>query len=347
MYGFYIDTSIHQLGYVTGLIRELNGILYTDSELSYKIVEKDFPWISVKYFDDFNPIIDEMVNDKIRVIILQDFQYKKFKTLRDKNVKFVQVFHGACDKSYNINREILKYDLVCVVGEKMYRDLKDKKLDRKKNLIITGNPKADVIFNNIYNRNEEIKKLGLNPDKKNVLYAPTWLDGMGNSSFRKFGIDLPDYFPSEYQLTIKLHPNIYLYNKKLVNKLKSKIKDKKNILLLEDAEDIYDIVPIMAASDLLITDVSGVSHEYIAFLRPMIFLDNKSIIRFLYGRKRTRIWKTGDVVSDIKKLPAVIRKNLSKPNRYRDIQLKVLKEIYSYTDGKSVDRIVKAIKSLV
>ncbi len=114
------------------------------------------------------------------------------------------------------------------------------------------------------------------------------MDGMGNSSFRKFGLEMPDYFPGEYQLIIKLHPNLYAYRQALVNRLKDNIRDKKNILILENSNIIYDIVPVLAVADLLITDVSGVSCEHIAFLRPVIFLNNKSGLRFLYGSKRKK-----------------------------------------------------------
>ncbi len=346
MFGFYIDTSIHQIGYITGLLRYLNGKLYTDCYSTYTIIKEDFPDINVSYFELLEDIIKDMKN-KIKALILQDFHYKKFSELRKYSIKFVQIFHGTSDKSYNTNKEILKYDLVCLSGKKMLEDFERKGLNKNKNCIITGNPKTDPIFNNEYNRNQEITKLGLDPAKKNVLYAPTWLDGMGNSSFKRFGLKIHEYFPSEYQLTIKLHPNIYFYKPRLVELLKEKIKDKKNIVLLENKKRIYDIVPILAASDLLITDVSGVSHEYIAFLRPMIFLNNRNIIRFFYGKKRTRIWQAGDVISDLKDLPGAIRKNISNPYRYRDIQLKMLKEIYPYTDGKSVERIGEAVKKLI
>jgi len=347
MFSFYIDSSIHQIGYITEVLKLLDGNLYTNFQSSYEIIKEDYPWISIKYFNSIPDIIEEMIKDKTKILILQDFHYSKFSKLRECGVKFVQIFHGTSDKSYNTNREILKYDLVCLSGSKMLKDFEDKGLNKNNNCIITGNPKADTIFNDVYNRDQEMKKLKLDPNIKNVLYAPTWMDGMGNSSFKKFGLKLPDYFPSEYQLTIKLHPNIYLYKKKLVKALKEKIKNKKNILLLENKKEIYDIVPIMAASDLLITDVSGVSHEYIAFLRPMIFLNNRSIIRFLYGKKRTRIWETGDVVTNIRNLPGVIRKNLIAPYRYREVQMKLLKEIYTFTDGKSAERIAKAVNKLV
>jgi CDP-glycerol glycerophosphotransferase (TagB/SpsB family) len=286
-----------------------------------------------------------MQKDGIKILILQDFHYKTFRALKERRVKFVQIFHGTSDKSYNFNRESVHYDLVCLAGKKMLDDFNRKSLNKNNNCVITGNLKTDRIFNNFHMRDAEIRKLGLNPLKKNVLYAPTWMDKMGNSSFKKFGVLLPLYFPEEFQLTIKLHPNLFNYQEPLVHILKENIAKKKNIVLLETSKKIYDIIPVMAAADQLITDVSGVSYEYIAFQRPMIFLDNKSPIRFFYGRKRKRIWKTGDVVSDIQKLPETIRKNLEEPGRYREIQKKMLNEIYSYTDGKTADRIIKAIKS--
>lgn len=347
MYGFYINSSIHQLGYITELILRLEGSLYTDSEQTFTIVRKDFPGISIKLLPSISEIIRAMKADHIRCLILQDFHFKKFRELKETGVKFVQIFHGTSDKTYNLNSEIINYDLVCLSGKKMLEDVERKGLNRKKNCVITGNPKMDRVFNKIHDRDTEIKKLGLDPGLKNVLYAPTWMDGMGNSSFRKFGIKLPDYFPGEYQLTIKLHPNLYLYQKELVEKLRMKIQGKKNILLIEKNRELYDIVPVLAASDLLITDVSGVSHEYIAFLRPMIFLDNRSILRFFYGKGRKRIWKAGDVVTKLSDLPETIRRNLEYPDRYREVQKNMLEEIYSYTDGKAVERIIEAIQRII
>ncbi len=344
MYGFYIDTSIHQIGYITDLLKTLKGTLYTDAESTLRIIKEDFPGIQVKYFPSVAAVVDAMKADRIRYLILQDFHYKKFRTLRDEEVKLIQIFHGTSDKTYNINSEINHYDLVCLAGVKMLEDVERKGLNKRKNCIVTGNPKMDRIFNNVYDRNTEVNKLGLNSGLKNVLYAPTWMDGMGNSSFRKFGIDLPDYFPQEHQLTIKLHPNLHLYQKELVERLKKKIENRSNILLLEKSRELYDIVPVLTASDLLITDVSGVSHEYIAFMRPMIFLNNRSVLRFLYGARRKRIWQAGDVITRLQDLPEAIRYNLEHPDRYRKIQERMLLEIYTHTDGRTVERIIEAIK---
>jgi len=103
----------------------------------------------------------------------------------------------------------------------------------------------------------------------------------------------------------------------------------------------------MAAADLLITDVSGVSYEYIAFLRPMIFLNNRSFLRFLYGRRRKKIWAAGDVVSRLEDLPAVIRTNIENPGRYRGVQEKIVKDTYTFTDGKTAHRIITALNPLL
>jgi CDP-glycerol glycerophosphotransferase (TagB/SpsB family) len=346
MFGFYIDSSIHQIGFITELLQKLNGILYTDSQLSRSLIAKDFPSINIDYRETIQEIMKSMREDGIKILILQDFHYKTFRALKEEGVKFVQIFHGTSDKTYNFNRESVHYDLVCLAGKKMLEDFNRKGLNKNNNCIITGNLKTDRIFNKFHKRDDEIQKLGLDPAKKNVLYAPTWMDKMGNSSFKKFGVTMPHYFPDEYQLTIKLHPNLFNYQEAMVRKLKNIIGKKKNTILLENSKKIYDIIPVMAASDLLITDVSGVSYEYIAFQRPIIFLDNKSPIRFFYGGNRKRIWKTGDVVSNIDELPDTIRRNLEEPGRYREIQKKILNEIYSYTDGKTADRIIAAIESL-
>ena len=79
----------------------------------------------------------------------------------------------------------------------------------------------------------------------------------------------------------------------------------------------------------------------------MIFLNNQNILRILYGKRRKRIWKTGDVVKNIVDLPRIIKLNVENPNRYKEMQEIVLNEIYEFKDGKSAERIISAIKGLL
>ena len=95
MFAFFIDISIHQIGYISGLIERLKGTLYTDSKVSEHIIQEDYPSVQVKYFPTVSEILKSMLSDGIKVLILQDFHYKKFSSLKKYNVKFVQVFHGT------------------------------------------------------------------------------------------------------------------------------------------------------------------------------------------------------------------------------------------------------------
>jgi hypothetical protein len=76
MYGFYIDSSIHQIGFITELLQKLNGTLYTDSQISQSIFAEDFPSIRIKFHDTTRSIIESMKKDGIKILVLQDFHYK-------------------------------------------------------------------------------------------------------------------------------------------------------------------------------------------------------------------------------------------------------------------------------
>jgi len=110
------------------------------------------------------------------------------------------------------------------------------------------------------------KKLGISPEKKVIMYAPTWRDdeyyGNGKYKFKlKLDLDLlKQQLGDEYVLMLRIHPFA-------VKGLKEDLLDEFviNVSNYPSVEELY------LASDIVITDYSSVMFDYAILNRPMLF----------------------------------------------------------------------------
>lgn len=207
---------------------------------------------------------------------------------------------------------------------------------------VVGYPKADRVFAGKLDKGAELKKYHLDSNKPTVLYAPTWNDRMGNTSIPKFGLEVIDGVPDDINLVIKLHPNTLRYDKKHYPNLKAAAAQKANIVFIDFSADI---IPVMAMADLLIGDISSVTHEFIAFQRPLVFLDSGF---HLFNRKeRTWIWQAGDVVRKRGQVWSTVLDRLAHPEVFVEKRKEIMEQIYYKPDGNAAKRTAAAIKKLI
>ena len=137
----------------------------------------------------------------------------------------------------------------------------------------------------------------------------------------------------------KLHPNLKRYRSNEVKDFKNRLKDRKNTRIFDF---LPDIVPLMAASDLLIGDVSAVTREFLAFKKPYIFLINKQ--KWLWNRKKKKLWECGETIANPAELWPAVQRALNNPSKY----LQAIEKHFRYTfykpDGRAADRAAFEIK---
>src|SRR5699024_5120424 len=131
-----------------------------------------------------------------------------------------------------------------------------------------GYPRNDIFYNgNLKEKQDKIRhELGLDLNKKVILYAPTFRDNQKKGkkfvaenkiNFRIFERRLGD----EYVLLIREHVLI-------ANKLKIPEKFQHNILNVSKYPNIQDL---MIVSDMLVTDYSSVMFDYLNTHKPIYF----------------------------------------------------------------------------
>ncbi len=337
---YYIDYSIQEIPSISCIASETGGTIYTDSALTFNNLNKYHPNLKFVYYKTIADIRNQMKTSGVRVIIYPDYHIRHFKDLE--GVRHVQVFHGTSDKVYDYRRDVLEYDLFFIPGEHALERYRKKGLLKKNNGVIIGYPKLDRVFRGELSRNDELAKLRMNPNKKTVLYAPTWVDRASNSSWKKFHSTLITDKPDNINLIVKLHPNLIRYRKNEVEEMRKQLQPHKDTLLIDKSPDI---VPVMAASDVLLSDVSAVTREYLAFKRPFIFLSNKP--KWFWSKQKTTLWECGKVVTNPDRLWVAILQTLKNPEEYMDRIISHLQKTFYKPDGYAASRAKEAILNLL
>jgi len=185
----------------------------------------------------------------------------------------IQIFHGVSFRNMAVRRDVLVYDHLFIVGPYMRRLFTEQQLLRKSDprLVDIGFPKLDALVNGSLDRAKILKQLGFSGRRPVVLYAPT---GQKDNSLEHQGEAVLErlYATNKYDVLIKLHDHPRDQSVDWPKRLKPMLG--KNMKLAKG----FDIVPYLAASDLLITDASSVSNEFSLLDRPMVFLDVPRLI---------------------------------------------------------------------
>lgn len=154
-------------------------------------------------------------------------------------------------------------------------------------LLQIGYPRNDL-FHRPGNRAEAIKsRLRIPPDRRVILYAPTWRDdrfyGRGRYRFdMKLDVDaLRSKLGSDHVLLVRRHPNV-------VDRIGGDD-------FLIDVGDYPEVNELLLAADVLVTDYSSVLFDYANLRRPMIF--------FTYDLEEYRDVLRGFYFDFVKKAP--------------------------------------------
>lgn len=165
-----------------------------------------------------------------------------------------------------LEREQTEYTLA-------YYDLK-----KKPALYDIGMPKMDALMKGRYEPRAILEELGLDPARKTVIYAPSWEEGL---SLRAFGRTVFQRLADLEGLNviIRLHPTSLVPRSHPDFAFYTGGVDWAQVIEKYLHHPNLRFVPqgstdrLLAASDVMITDVSGVAWEFLSLVKPVIYLD--------------------------------------------------------------------------
>lgn len=225
----------------------------------------------VGFFEDLR-IVYHLVRSKI-IIIDGHYWYLRGVKIR-KNQVVIQAWHaGGLGKKFGLDmfkkdtpeyyeqlKHHVSYSYAMVSADIAVSAYMSAFNLRENQILKFGNIISDRIINNKKTPEESRFELGLEIDKKLVLYAPTFREhygkftNIGEYSLKLDLEKLKEIFGSEYNFAVRVHSNY------------------KKINLPEDVINLssYDENLVLSSTDILITDYSSIMFTFLNFKRPIL-----------------------------------------------------------------------------
>jgi len=276
---FNTGPDFHLLDHIAPLADLLQIPLITTEELNYTLAKRYYPQIEVRYIPDLEFKLGEIAEEFDALFECKYWQphlKTLFRQLFNKEMRLIFCPHGQSDKGYQtpLLAPYAEQDAVLIYGQLMLDMLKDLKTPIPKHAIV-GNYRLNFYqkHRSFYDRlaSEEIP---LDPSKRTLLYAPTWLDADGSTSFFKFGKQVIEQLPTDWNLILKLHPLLEQRNPAEFYALGALAEKKSNLFLIHEFPPVY---PILAKIDVYLGDHSSVGYDFLSFGRPLYFIPTKNL----------------------------------------------------------------------
>ena len=217
---------------------------------------------------DFFTLTDLIDANNYKVVLYVNNSFTNFQAMAAKKAFHVHLNHGESDKMSMTSRQMYAYDVVAVAGQAAKDRLRNALIvsDENKEVII-GRPQLDLLQ----------KPLEIVEGRKILTYAPTWEGDQEANNYSSV-----DVYGEKIVAAMLKVPNSTVFYKphpKVTTSPKSHmIKSHKAILALLDNANSKDSnakhrfvsgdpMPVLQVSDLLVSDVSAVTIDYL-YLKP-------------------------------------------------------------------------------
>lgn len=287
-----------------------------------------------------------------------------------RNAVKVNLSHNQPVKVASYPREGLShYDVHFLLGplhRSQYEDMFARHgLSSEGKLLDVGYPKSDALLNGQFKREEVLGRLGLDPARPTVLYAPAWDPGASLRSFGEQVIDRLLALP-EVNVLAKLHPvsytpptsphfDFYTGGVDWVERL-SRFEEDSRFRHVRD----HLVDPLLSASDVMVTDISSVALEFMVLDRPVIYLDCPEFFEktlkmpgwnsdpeYVRNDPRGNAGRhAGLAVYDLDDIGAAVRRSLDNPAEFSGKRLALAGQLL-YNPGRAAEAAADAIVGLM
>jgi CDP-glycerol glycerophosphotransferase (TagB/SpsB family) len=239
--------------------------------------------------------------------------------------------HGAYHfKKFTNTNNYNDFDVFMVTSQQEVKKMVEKGISAA---AAVGFPKIDPLFDGTYSEaflNSIRQKVQLDHSQKTVIFSATW-DKSGMSAIHNW-IDFLPELAEEYNILTTVHP----WTSK---KYKQKLSQMKNIFHIADAK----ILPYLAISDVMVSDVSSIIAEFCALDKPIITFEtpgtSRSLpeIELLLKRITIRVRK-------LPELKSAIQHSLQNPKEKSQNRQQANKLMFDKLDGLAGKRAAKIIR---
>ncbi len=228
---------------------------------------------------DFFTLTDLIESNNYKVVLYVNNSFTNFQAMAAKKAFHVHLNHGESDKMSMTSRQMYAYDVVAVAGQAAKDRLRNALIvsDENKEVVI-GRPQLDLLQ----------KPLEVNVGRKVLAYAPTWegdQEANNYSSVDVYGEQIISAMLKVTNATVlyKPHPKVTTSPKPQIANAHKKILSLLDSANSKDPSAKHKLVtgdpmPVLQVADLLVSDVSAVTIDYL-YLKPqgaMLMCDRRS-----------------------------------------------------------------------
>jgi GT2 family glycosyltransferase len=267
--------------------------------------------------------------------------------------RYANVFHGVAGK-YDLDNPahlpiaFHQFDRVLFINrDRMERYLANGLVTRER-AVLVGFPKVDRLVNGEYDAAAVRHALGLEPGRPTALFAPTWSPASSlNVAGEAIITTLAD---AGWNVIVKLHSlSLDLHTPKFSGGIDwrtrmAAIERPGRIVHVENP----DASPLLAASDLMVTDHSTIGFEFCLLDRPLIVFDVPQLIAIArINPDRVReLRSAARVVSTIDELREAARDARERPDAQSVDRQRIASAMF-HAPGGATDRAVAAAYDLL
>jgi CDP-glycerol glycerophosphotransferase len=248
----------------------------------------------------------------------------------------VAVYDGAREHRKRMLRDVRRWDYL-VSPSPRYTEIFRGAFGYEGEVLEIGNPRNDVLVNDDGTRRGAVRDaLGLRPDARVVLYAPTWREdaGDGAGAFRQpTTVDwaaLDAGLPDDIVVLSRMHANVRRDAREAAT---SRVRD---------VSGYGDVVDLLLAADCLITDYSSIVHDFVVTGKP-VFLHAPDVDRYRESVRELYVdyeaWAPGPISRDTGELVDNLLTYTVDPAE----RAAFLEEYCTYEDGQATERLVTKI----
>jgi teichoic acid glycerol-phosphate primase len=270
------ETHLDHLGILSATLKI--PLIVTEEKL-FRFAKQFYPDLNVTLFD-----LGELSIEYLATHFDAIFQTGKFwvaelrpfmELLFRKKMRFVFCPHGNSDKGHSLQNHV-EQDVSLVYGDHLHNLLKQTGATEKIcHVVKTGNYRYPYYLRHraFYDRlvNEMVFDR-FQTRKPVILYAPTWQDKENPTSFFSITDALIEQLSPSFNILIKLHPFLIEDHPAQTYQMINRYEDHPSALILIDFPPIY---PLLAHCSLYLGDYSSIGYDFLAFDRPLYFLNPK------------------------------------------------------------------------
>ena len=254
----------------------------------------------------------------------------------------VQIFHGVSFKNFAVRDKVLQYDVLCLPGRYHAGRFRDQGLlgRSQSKCFVTGFPKADRLVEPGFDRDAFLRERRVDPARPTILFAPTGgkhnaLETMGQQVIRAIVDD------GRWNLLIKPHD----HPKRKIDWFERLAPlENERVRLLRD----LDVIDLLRAADLLLTDASSVAVEYTLLDRPIVFIDVPKLLLNVLKRGapldlETHGRKIGQLAKSPGEVVAAIERGLSEPEERGELRRETAAGVF-HAPGGAAERVTRIVR---